>query len=1505
MKRSRMTLLAYLSTALLCLASLRAMAQGETNVDDLAAQAYLSLLSGDTARNNQNWVASLKSYEDALAVYQQIRDLAPEYKTEIMEYRLQYCREMIDEVSGKAATQPVSASDTPADDGYKARYDDLLEKSRRLASMVQGLQNEAARARELEQRNLELTGRLGQLEKGDVEAARLGQRVQILQDELANAKAELAALQSKPAPGGMGDRESETMRKDLREANEALLASQQALRQADETLQELRRQLAGNGSAGQAQVAALDAELQKVRKEKELAETALQNLRAETGPMVDALTQEQQSLNQRLSEASKRILNLEAQLRNTGGTSAAQVASLREELRQGAMDAEAMRQRVATLENELRDAADRHAGELESLRSETRADGARETQRLESENRKTLAQVRELENRLSAMAGMEAEWVAAKAEASAAQAQLDGFREATAAQLAESRRQAALATAQQEAMASRMRELETQSSQLAANHAALSKERDQLAARVRELIQGLDDAKRAGDKSEEIGTLTASLEEARREQSRLERAIAGLRQDNADRIDALQSELDLARQRGARAAELEPMAEALAKAQAEKAALAEKFADVEARSGTWQTQLETALREVARESALRAELERNNQATREALATETGRVNALESELAAEKNALAKALQDIQGKAGAQREALAERIQSLEKEKAEREAAITKSSDLIAGLEADLRIQGTALAELQGKYEEQQANAETALRQSETIRAEAMEELAGAQAKAAAQAETVARLEQSLAAFQTHSGTQKEELAGMLLETRRAKDAMEEQLTLATAKRNKLETDLAGLERSLAEAMEAERSASGQLKEMSARLLAAREAGEATSALLEKSKAEGKELETRLAEAMRAQSESAASGEVSARLREEMKILQEEKKILEIQQRDTLGQFERLNQQYENLSRDHRAALEKTAAGELAETKWAEAEKVLVELRQQEQGLRARVSDLQAQLQDIDTRHAAELNRKDEAYRNLSELLASQREEQNKELEALRASLTAMAGETESVAGESRSLQAMLQESFAAKEATGVELAAATALAKEQAAEIEVLNAGLAESKAMIEEQARIMAGLQAQAERVGEFQSKLVEETETRKLAEQNLRKLADHIAEMRKEIAADKKRQAELQDELAKLVETNTQLARFKAEAEAAEFSLRESRESELQARADLGKLKLFVKQVAEENTERQKNFETMRAELALLQAKVPEQEGKIADLSAELDQTQGDAVNLATRLEEASQRVAQLEKVEMAFQENLGQFKTLSDQYQDLATAYQALQAAYVSATNEWTVLRQQVGLMEEALGENQTQNLDLHQRLQAGTANIALMQAQLQAAEASLKEADALREQAKAMEASVETLHLQNKEYQQLATSLQQEFRATLQQVETLQRDNSALEKTIEGQAREISALSAKAAASEQALRDAGNTVAQAKKLEADLASLRMDVAGAMAEREKTEADLASSVARHQAAEAAKAALEKQLADTTRQLLEAEVRIKELADQQQEVLGRLRRVLGQAN
>lgn len=78
------------------------------------AEAYFALVRGDTARENGNLAVALAAYQDALARYERIARVHPDWESDIVQYRIVYCRQQIEEVQKQMPAGGAPKSDAAA-----------------------------------------------------------------------------------------------------------------------------------------------------------------------------------------------------------------------------------------------------------------------------------------------------------------------------------------------------------------------------------------------------------------------------------------------------------------------------------------------------------------------------------------------------------------------------------------------------------------------------------------------------------------------------------------------------------------------------------------------------------------------------------------------------------------------------------------------------------------------------------------------------------------------------------------------------------------------------------------------------------------------------------------------------------------------------------------------------------------------------------------------------------------------------------------------------------------------------------------------------------------------------------------------------------------------------------------------------------------------------------------------------------------------------------------------
>lgn len=115
----------------------------ETNRPDSppsATAAYAAMAQADESRDNEDWVGAISAYRDALGLYRRLAASRPDWESETVRYRINYCANQIEKIgrtTGQSATELVTNSTpTPASasdgDGFLERYSALVQENQYL-----------------------------------------------------------------------------------------------------------------------------------------------------------------------------------------------------------------------------------------------------------------------------------------------------------------------------------------------------------------------------------------------------------------------------------------------------------------------------------------------------------------------------------------------------------------------------------------------------------------------------------------------------------------------------------------------------------------------------------------------------------------------------------------------------------------------------------------------------------------------------------------------------------------------------------------------------------------------------------------------------------------------------------------------------------------------------------------------------------------------------------------------------------------------------------------------------------------------------------------------------------------------------------------------------------------------------------------------------------------------------------------------------------------------------
>lgn len=132
--------------------ALTPLAARQPELEDLNTEAYLSMLDADKLLEAGKEEEALPLYRQALQSYRQLKSRDPDFKTTIVEYRIEILTERVASLRGTLPEQADAqisagvAADVPQEDNYETLYLETREKMLR----------DAARLLELERRNIEM-----------------------------------------------------------------------------------------------------------------------------------------------------------------------------------------------------------------------------------------------------------------------------------------------------------------------------------------------------------------------------------------------------------------------------------------------------------------------------------------------------------------------------------------------------------------------------------------------------------------------------------------------------------------------------------------------------------------------------------------------------------------------------------------------------------------------------------------------------------------------------------------------------------------------------------------------------------------------------------------------------------------------------------------------------------------------------------------------------------------------------------------------------------------------------------------------------------------------------------------------------------------------------------------------------------------------------------------------------------------------------------------------------
>ena len=108
------------------------------------AEAYFALVRGDTAREKGDFAAAFKAYEDALARYERIAQVHPDWESDIVQYRIVYCRQQMADVQKQLPAAPEEGVSDMSDASDLSDLSDASDASDQSDAAMDYLRNRIA-----------------------------------------------------------------------------------------------------------------------------------------------------------------------------------------------------------------------------------------------------------------------------------------------------------------------------------------------------------------------------------------------------------------------------------------------------------------------------------------------------------------------------------------------------------------------------------------------------------------------------------------------------------------------------------------------------------------------------------------------------------------------------------------------------------------------------------------------------------------------------------------------------------------------------------------------------------------------------------------------------------------------------------------------------------------------------------------------------------------------------------------------------------------------------------------------------------------------------------------------------------------------------------------------------------------------------------------------------------------------------------------------------------------
>ena len=278
-----------------CLIPLFMLADTDSNVRNEWMKGYTKLEAADKAAKAKRNQEAVPLYRSALAVFESVQRRYPQWNPTLLNYRINYCRQMIEQLSNVPEIKPESLSPNELvklNKEYTNTIAQLSEERRFLESRVEVLTESLDRARAEAAKAASVDATLSAASQN---RKKLEETNNLLQLRLREANKELEALKKSAS----SDKEALKTVQKLRKTEDLLRQSQTDLGKITEDLKNARNQVNGLNKA-----------YEKLRQEKNEQDGVLDTLRE----LAQNRLTDIESLQTRLRTAQKNTADLEKTL---------------------------------------------------------------------------------------------------------------------------------------------------------------------------------------------------------------------------------------------------------------------------------------------------------------------------------------------------------------------------------------------------------------------------------------------------------------------------------------------------------------------------------------------------------------------------------------------------------------------------------------------------------------------------------------------------------------------------------------------------------------------------------------------------------------------------------------------------------------------------------------------------------------------------------------------------------------------------------------------------------------------------------------------------------------------------------------------------------------------------------------------------------------------------------------------------------------------------------------